>query len=158
MNYLDDNAVVDAAEVVEAHWPYDGPHFPELTTTAAAAIDRLVRYLNNATGKPDAMPYVAVAGTLLASLHAAVTGTEQLAVQLARFAELQAADPTLYDDRRDRPGADTALALATELNELRSKVADLAGALDRAAELASHLGNTEPGVPTAPDGDGEELR
>lgn len=80
--------------MVEAHWPYDGPYGPEVTTAAATVIERLVRYLNNATGKPDALPYAAVAGSVLASLHAAMARMEQLAAQLARFAERQAADPT----------------------------------------------------------------
>lgn len=159
-SYLDDEfAPLDAFEVVERHWPYDGPYGPEVTTAAATAIERLARYLNNATLKPEALPHAAVAGSVLASLHVAMAGMEQLAAQLARFAERQAADPTLYDDRGNRTGAVTALELAGELDELRPMVAGLAGALERAAGFASHIGNAEPSTPGGPPGgDGGDVR
>jgi len=138
----DDVDRVDAHEVVEAHWPYDGPYDPDLTTAAALMVERLVRYLNNATQKPSALPYAATAGSVLASLHAAVFGLGQLAGQLSVFARVQAHDPTLYDDRHDRPGAHTASALAAAMDDVEPAAAQLAQRLARAARIASHLGNS----------------
>ncbi|WP_300007463.1 hypothetical protein [Pseudonocardia sp.] len=144
MNPHDDRpASVDAYEVVEAYWPYDGPYGPEQTVVAAVMVERLVRYLNNATQKRTALPYPATAGSVLASLHAAVFGLQQLVGQLARFAEVQAGDPSLYDDRGDRPGSETALALVVELEDIGPAVVELAQRLGRAAGLADHLGNRE---------------
>jgi hypothetical protein len=40
---------IDPDQVVDATWHYDGPHDPETVTSAAQALPRLVRYLNNAT-------------------------------------------------------------------------------------------------------------
>lgn len=144
MNRYDDEFVpVDAYEVVEAHWPYDGPYSPEQTTAAALMIERLVRYLNNATQKPTAVPYAATAGSVLASLHSAVYGLGQLMRQLAEFAQAKADDPTLYDDRRDRPGSQTAFELAAAVEDVGLAVAQLAERLGRAARIGSHVGNRE---------------
>ncbi|MGQ0576172.1 MAG: hypothetical protein ACT4RN_18505, partial [Pseudonocardia sp.] len=95
---------VDAYELVERYWPYDGPYCAELTTAAALMVERLVRYLNNATfGKPAALPAASTAGYVLASLQAAVFGFDQLCGQLGGVAAELAEDPTLNDHRRDRP-------------------------------------------------------
>lgn len=131
----------DAYEIVEEFWPYDGPYGQWRTAAAATMIDRTVRYLNNATQKQSAMPNAATAGQVLSGASSAVFGLEQLARQLADFAERQANDPTLYDDRRDRPGRDTALDLAMELEELLPAITVLAARLQRASGIASHLGN-----------------
>lgn len=132
---------VDAYVVVGAHWPYDGPYDPHRTGQAALAIARLVRYLNNATGKPDALPYAAPAAAVVARLADAVYGLDQLLGQLAEFAEQLADDPTLYDDRRDRPGAETALAFAGELEHARAVAVQLADRLSAANRHGYHLGN-----------------
>lgn len=138
---------IDPYGIVEQHWPYDGPYSDEHTAAAATALGRLVRYLNNATQKRDALTRPAVAGHVLADLDAAVYGLAQLTRQLRNFAERQADDPTLYDDRRDRSGAETALELAEELNQTLIAVATLAHRLGRASNIALHLGN----VRHAPD-------
>ncbi|MGD9529306.1 MAG: hypothetical protein AB7I38_19365 [Dehalococcoidia bacterium] len=137
----DGDAPVDAYEVVERYWPYDGPYDAERTAAAAAMVGRLVRYLNNATTKPDALPYAPVGGSVVGSLHAAVAGLEQLTRQLARFAAVQAQDPSVYDDRGDRPGAATALELAAALDACLPAVVELAERLARARRLSYHLGN-----------------
>ena len=137
----DDGAPVDAYELVQRYWPYDGPYDLERTTAAAAMVERLVRYLNNATTKPSALPYAAVAGSVIGSLHAAVAGMEQLTRQLARFATAQAQDPSLYDDRGDRPGAQTATELAAALTDCGAAVVELADRLARARRISYYLGN-----------------
>ncbi|MGE0221143.1 MAG: hypothetical protein AB7I38_19130 [Dehalococcoidia bacterium] len=141
MNRAHDGRDVDAREVVAAHWPYDGPYSGEQTAEAGVLVERLVRYLNNATTKPTALPYAAVAGSVIGSLHAAVAGMEQLTRQLARFAAAQAHDPSVYDDRGDRPGAATALELAAALTDAAPAVAELADRLAQAGRLSYHLGN-----------------
>jgi hypothetical protein len=78
---------------------------------------------------------------VLGSLQAAVAGLEQLTRQLGRFAAAQAQDPSLYDDRGDRPGSATALELAAALTDLAPAVVELAERLARARGLSSHLGN-----------------
>lgn len=135
---------IDPYAIVGEHWPYDGPYDPETTVAAATAIERLVRYLNNATQERSALPYAATAGSVLSGVSSAVFGLEQLTRQLAEFLERQADDPTLYDDRRDRSGAATALDAVLELEELKPAVTALAGRLQRAASIVSHLGNEDP--------------
>ncbi len=130
----------DAYEVVEEFWPYDGPYGQWRTAAAATMLGRTVRYLNNATQKSSAMPYASCAGQVLSGVSAAVFGLEQLARQLVEFVERAASDPSLYDDRYDRPGRDTALELTAELEELQPAITALAARLERACGIASHLG------------------
>ena len=137
----DERELVDAiAECV----PYDGPHSADTVTDAARGLSVLVRYLNNATGPGNTrttLKWAATVHRVLGDLGAAVYGLDQLLTQLAAASTHQASDPTLYDDRRDRPGADTARALAAELGELRRTAGGLARSIDQARELSVHLGN-----------------
>jgi hypothetical protein len=89
---------------VEARYPYDGPYEPEQLASAALAAGRLLRYLNNATTKPSALPYAATGSEITAGVAGTLHHLPQLLTQLERFFERQADDPTLYDDRRDRQG------------------------------------------------------
>ena len=142
MSRYDNNALPDPWEIVEAHWPYDGPYSDEHTSTAATMIQRLGRYLNNATQKRDGLPYVAVVAQLLAELHATVVGYEQLLRQLAGFLDREAeTDSGLYDDRYDRPGSDTAHRAADALRAAIPTAGELAIDLGLAAQPASHLGS-----------------
>ncbi len=106
-------------------------------------IARLGRYLNNATQKRDGLPYIAVVGRVLAELHASVAGYEQLLVQLARYVEREAeTNPSVYDDRHDRPGAATARELAGDLrDDVLPAIRSVADALDVAARGGYHLGS-----------------
>lgn len=134
---------INAYDIVEDSWPYDGPYSDERTAQATVAVGRLVRYLNNATTKPSALPYAAAGRSVISNLRAAAYGLPQLFSQLEEFFRKQASDPTLYDDRRDRPGRDTALELAVALEDVQAAVAVLTGRLDEVAELAYHLGNDD---------------
>lgn len=138
----DDEPRPDPYEIVERFWPYDGPYSDDHTTAAAVMIGRLGRYLNNATQKRDGLPYAAVVGRVLTDLADAVAGYEQLLSQLARFLDREAeTNASLYDGRRDRPGAQTARATAAALSEAVDGVRELHAALSVPARLAYHLGS-----------------
>jgi hypothetical protein len=142
MNTFDDETWLDAYEIVERFWPYDGPYSDEHTTAAALMIGRLGRYLNNATQKHDGLPYAAVVGRVLGDLAGAVVGYEQLLSQLARFLDREAErNPSLYDDRRDHTGAHTARETAAALVEAVDVVRELHTALAEPTRLAYHLGS-----------------
>ncbi len=131
-------------DAIEECVPYDGPHSPDTVADAARGLAALVRYLNNATGPGTGRTTLAWAPTVyrvLSGLGPAVHGLDQLLEQLAAAMTRQAKDPTVYDDRRDRPGADTAHALATQLSELRGAASGLARGVDQAWELSAHLGH-----------------
>lgn len=136
-----ERALLDAiAECV----PYDGPHNVDTVADAAAGLAALVRYLNNATRPGNVqttLEWAATTDSVLGNVGAAVNRLDQLFTQLAHAMTRQAGDPSLYDDRRDRPGAATARALAAQLGELRTVVCDLARRIDRVRELSVHLGN-----------------
>lgn len=143
MSRRDDEWVVDPYELVEQHWPYDGPYSEELTAAAALMIARLGRYLNNATQKRGGLPSIAVVGRVLAELHSSVAGYEQLLVQLARYVEREAeTNRSVYDDRYDRHGAATARELAGDLrDDVLPAIRSVADALEGAARGGYHLGS-----------------
>src|SRR5487761_1075529 len=104
---------MNASEWVDQHWPFDGPHDAETVVSAATAVTMLVRYLCNATGPGNSVVTLEWAHTtnrITGHLSRATYGFDQLLTQLADGLERHATDPELevYDDRRDRPGADTA--------------------------------------------------
>ena len=134
----------DILNEIERLFPYDGPHSAETVATAAQAVNRLVRYLNNATGPwnaPHTLEWGATIYRVVGALSGSVDGMEQLFDQLRIAAEAQATDPTAYDDRRDRPAATTAHELAATINDARGRLGEVAAELDRAHSLAGHLGN-----------------
>lgn len=121
----------------------DGPHDDDTATDAASSLGELVRYLNHATIGRNPWPWAATTHRVVGGLSATVYGMEQLVRQLAQVLDAQAKDPTLYDDRRDRPGADTAAEAATQLRALRPLIGQLAAALDSARAHTVHLGNND---------------
>jgi hypothetical protein len=95
----DDDALTapSGGEVVGRHWPCDGPYGHHRTDAAGQAIEQLVRYLNNATGKPTALPWPATSYRALSSLATATYGFDQLLSQV--HGRLELLDPTkIYDD------------------------------------------------------------
>lgn len=132
--------------IIERYWPYDGPHSPDSVHAAMIAVGYLLRYVNNATGPWNAkstLPYAASADRVIGFVASSVHHLPQLLSQLEQFIEDQAGDPSLYDDRRDRPGSVTARELVDELQQARRDVAALADRLSNAAALSSHLGNDD---------------
>lgn len=129
-------------EIVDDFWPYDGPYSQWTTAAAATMLGRLVRYLNNATQKTSGLPNAPTIGNVLSGLNEALLLADQLLTQLDDAATRQADDPTLYDDRNPSgQGRDTALELARAVRAAAAKLADTGPAFNRAASLASHLGN-----------------
>lgn len=121
-------------DVVEAHWPMDGPHTPELVESAAVALSELVRYLNRAT-----MPHTGVlieaphGAGVLGSLATAAHREGQLCRQLAAWARTVAADPTVRHDLC-RDDAERSRQMAAR------SATSAAAALDDAADVAGQLG------------------
>lgn len=136
--------MTDADNLVEQHFPYDGPHSAATVREAAAAVAELVRYLNNATGPGNARTTVEWAATIdriLGQINRTMYSLEQLLGQLADGMRAQADDPTVYDDRHDRPGKDTARLAANEITATIPHVLRLARQLANARALTDHLGN-----------------
>jgi hypothetical protein len=138
---LDAYDVLDAYSIVEQYWPYDGPYDGRTTGQAALMIARTVRYLNNATQKRDALGFAPDGYRVISNIASAVHGLDQLVQQLGEFFDACAEDPTLYDDRRDRDGATTALGVTNVLAEAREPLAAAARLLSDAARLSGHLGH-----------------
>jgi hypothetical protein len=132
---------------VEEFFPYDGPHSPERVIDAAGGVAALIRYLNNATGYPSTLRWASTIHYVLGGIEAATHGLDQLFRQLVSALEHQAADPSLYDDRRrgDLPGALIARTSAAQLDHARDIAQRLAAHLDAVRELTVHLGNDEAG-------------
>jgi hypothetical protein len=133
---------IDADQIVEATWHYDGPHDPETVTSAAQALPRLVRYLNNATGPGKAsLRYASNAYRITSQFAAVADLLPQVLGQLAHFLETHSGDPSLYDDRRDRPAAQTANEAVIELWNAVTATRQLAKPLRAACAAAGHLGS-----------------
>jgi hypothetical protein len=130
-------------EVLAEHLSVDGPHSADTVIGAAGGVSALVRYLNHATRSPSRLNgpqlYHAV-GLLTAAAH----GLVQLLGQLHAIADHVAGDPTLYDDRRDRPASQTAGALADVLDQAARAVSRVTAPLDAAHSLSCHLGHDRP--------------
>lgn len=141
-----DEIDISGEDIVEQNWPYDGPHSHDAVTAASVAAERLVRYLNNATGPGharSALSYPATAYRLGCNLRAAVGLMPQLFSQLATFLEHQAQhNPAMYDDRRSDqyPAAQTASDAASEFRAAISEAKKLAQILSRANRSTVHLG------------------
>lgn len=151
---------LDAYDVVEQHWPYDGPHSRDTVLEAARAVSGLVRYLNNATQPGTARYTLEWANTIdsvVSNVKSAVYGLDQLLDQLSSAAKAAAEDPTIYDANSPRPedrtaeGARIARELADQLQAMRQSVAvweggyrvvgGLAHQFDTAHSLSARLGN-----------------
>lgn len=136
---------MDAYEVVEQNWPYDGPHSDETVESAATAVGQLVRYLSNAT-----WPYKKVVASgptlyrVLSSVNASAYGLRQLLEQLQTTAVDLAEDESMYDDRRDRPARTTAVDTAAALGEALRALGPLIRAVEHASSLTCHLGHETP--------------
>jgi hypothetical protein len=130
-------------DMIPNYCPIDGPHTDDTATDAASSLSELVRYLNHATIGRNPWPWAATTHRVVGGLSATVYGMEQLVRQLTQVLDAQAKDPTLYDDRHDRPGAQTATEAAAALRGLRPLIKQLAASLDAARAHTVHLGNND---------------
>lgn len=134
--------MTDAYEIVEANWPYDGPHSDDSMVSAATAMDRLARYVANATQRP--LSSGPALSRIASGLHAALSKVDQVLGQMADAASGEIADrASLYDDRHDRPGADTAAEASILLHQARHELRTATRFLGMADAAASHLGNED---------------
>ena len=134
------------AEDVRPAVPYDGPHSADTVLEAARGLSTLVRYLNNATrawNGRQTLRQASVMHDVLGGVEGAVFGLDQLMAQLAVALDRLAADPTLYDDRRDHPAAETAHDAADRVRDARDRAAAIAAGVRRARGLTVHLGHDD---------------
>ena len=132
--------------VVERVLPYDGLHSPDTVREAANGLSALVRYLNNATGGWNGKTTLRLAPTVdsvLGGLHVCAFGLDQLLGQLGEALVRQSADPSLYDDRRDRDAASVAGEASDRVLAVRDAAMDLADAITEARRLSFHLGHDD---------------
>ncbi|GAB3916217.1 hypothetical protein GCM10029964_128910 [Kibdelosporangium lantanae] len=131
----------DVEDIIERHWPYDGPHEADTVIDAANAISGLVRYMNNATQYRHTLQYAPQVNRVLGALGGAAYGLDQLVDQLKDTVYRLAQDKTLYDDRHNRPGSQTASELIAELVKVQAAAGELAHAIDGARTYSNHLGH-----------------
>lgn len=134
---------VDADAIIGAHWPVDEAS-RERTVAATQAAAMLVRFLNHVTlgGRGSSgVAYAPDLDQLVRGLATMAARLPQLLGQLDALALEFAADPTLYDGRRDRSGGNTSTELSVVLDEARAAAEALARLLDEAGSCSTHLGH-----------------
>jgi hypothetical protein len=139
----DDAEPVSADAVIGAHWSVDAPT-REWTMAAAEATAMLIRYLNHTTlgGRSElGVVHAPDLDHLVRGLSTMASRLPQLLAQLDSLALEFSADPTLYDDRRDRPGSDTSTMLSVVLEDARAAAQALAHLLNEAGGCSTHLGH-----------------
>lgn len=135
----------DITDVVDEHLPYDGPHSRDSVIDAARMMAYSLRYLNNATQHTTTTLYWGnTVHAILGSVNAALHGLDQLFDQLGTALDQLAADPTLYDDRRQgHSGAETARDTARMLAEAKHALKVPRARVEQAFSQSSHLGNED---------------
>lgn len=130
------------SDLVEKHFPYDGPHSAEKLEEAADCLANLVRYLNNAT-RPgyQTLKHVATIYPILGAMNSTIHGFDQLLEQLNTACQRFVDDPTVYDDRGVRPASDTVKELSSHLVSLKKILGGVTTNLEITHLVASHLGN-----------------
>jgi hypothetical protein len=78
---------------------------------------------------------------VLGNLNSVAYGLNQLMEQLGDALHRYGQDPTAYDDRRDRPAAETASEVRALLMDARLHLAPFRQRMEKAHSTASHLGN-----------------
>lgn len=133
---------IDVEDIVEEHWPYDGPHTDDKVIDALSAAVELIRYANNATQRR--MEYAASVYSAAAMTRSVVASLEQLLTQLGGMLRQMTDDPNLYDDRYsdEHPARETATEGALLLDSAAGLPRyDLEMALGRATKVLVHLGH-----------------
>lgn len=128
----------DAVDLINAHWPTDGPHTDETIASASLAISELYRYLAHATRSGKALPYIGDGYRVLGSLAAGAGSAQQVAMQLGEWAAGLADSPDLVHDNGGNPAA-TAGMVVNELVTTGGAFGRAATALGRAQSALGHL-------------------
>ena len=143
--------------VLERVLPYDGPHSADTVEEAASGLRALVRYLNSATqgagpghvgNGQTTLRRAPTVDAVIGGVKSAAYLLDQLLRQLAESLERLADDETLYNDvARDDPAsaARVAWSATTVLRRARERSDELAGMLEDAQSLTTHLGHDETG-------------
>lgn len=136
----------DGADVVQQHWPYDGPHSPERLADALDALSALVRYANNATTTPDGLGYAPQVYTALGGFTEAMQRVPQLTGQLSSWAYRTVSDVTVRhdlhrgdSDRGEHAGQQTAGTAYEYLREASIQAEMLGDTLAKARSELAHL-------------------
>lgn len=90
--------VINGEELIETNYSKIGPHSPELTESAGAALYELVRFLNYATlgeHRGDSLSYASHGYRVCGNLRGAAELQRQLYGQLAQWCDELAANPAL---------------------------------------------------------------
>jgi len=137
---------LDGDDVVNEHWPYDGPHSPDSVREATVALSALVRYCKNATTHSDGLGYAPQVYTTLGGLTETAERLPQLMSQLFRWAKLTETDATVRHDQHradaDRgaaAGQHAASEAAELLHSASLQVGALADTLSRVRAELAHL-------------------
>ena len=136
----------DPDEVVEQHWPYDGPYSPEQLASALDAVAELVRYSSNASFPPRRLGLAPEVYRTTGGLVGAAGGLPQLLSQLASWAHELAEDGSVrHDQYRGDPdtsgqvAAETAGGVEDSLIRARELASELETVLSQARQDLSHL-------------------
>lgn len=131
-------------DVIEQALPYDGPHSADTVEDAARGMAYLGRYLNNATGPWNArqtLRYAPTVEVVLGGIESTAYGWDQLLRQLAAGMQGLMNDPTMYDDRHDRPALTTATEAVGGFRTIQDRAAALAAAVSEVRGQTGHLGH-----------------
>lgn len=135
---------MDTSDLIEEHFPYDGPHTPTRVGDAASCVDDLTRYLANATypNKP-VTEWAPAIRRVAGQLSNGVGHLPQVLGQLARALDKLADDPSMFDDRYSNafPASDTARSASDELRLAAQQAELLYARLAAAGGHLYHLGH-----------------
>lgn len=131
----------DIDALMRRHWPYDGPHSPELVLAASAMIVELVEYINNATIYPDStLPHPEVSAKLASYFQQTASRLQQASHQLLPPRKCWTDVGTIVADGSALPQAILDEA-ASRLRAVEStNLPTLASEYGRLHSLLNHLG------------------
>ena len=138
-----DERELSGVDVVDQHWPFDGPHSPTRTASALDAAARLVRYACNATSTPDGLGSAPEVYQALGGLTEATDRLPQLLEQTSEWAARLENDDRLGHDQHKTDGPRPAWAAsnraADRLSEASALAEQLYNAISSARSELAHL-------------------
>lgn len=128
----------DAVDLINQHWPQDGPHAADTIMSAALALSEIAEYLARATRSGKALAYASDGSVVVGRLATAADHQRQALAHLVVWAETLESDPGLRHDSRGDAHA-TAGEAAGWLNLASGELGSTARALERAQSALGHL-------------------